>query len=39
MNIYITKKKHFHMSFYAIQVCFLLRKNESNSDNKNRINV
>ena len=39
MNFYMTKKKKkFHMPFYAIQICFLLRKNKSNSDNKNCIN-
>ena len=29
----------FHILFYAIEVCFLIQMNESNSDNKNHPDV
>ena len=34
------KNLYFYiLCFYAVQVCFLLRKNESNPDNKNHHDV
>ena len=33
------KLSFFHILFYAIEVCFLIQMNESNSDNKNHPDV